>query len=126
MLRRCALRLREYIHIACKCGFLSRRSAAGSGSLARRRRQVHASCEAEAEKGRKRGSVKKSDRFGLHGHKGARRKRLAQAKQPPTVNNYGSRYWTASVATLLLRLADVIATGAAGLAPIPDGTIQLI
>src|SRR5579883_299178 len=126
MLRRCALRLREYIHIACKCGFLSRRSAAGSGALAGRRRQVHASCEAETGRGRKRGSANKSHPFGIHGHKGARRKRLAPVKQRPAVNNYGSHYWTASVATLLLRLPDAIATGAAGLAPMPDGTMQLI
>jgi len=43
----CALRLRECIPFACKRGVLSRRRAAGSGSLVARHRQVHAPCEAE-------------------------------------------------------------------------------
>src|SRR6516225_820611 len=58
MFGRCALRLRQCIHLARKRGVLSRRSTAGSGPLVRRQRQVH--------------------RCGVFGCKGAGRKRLAQ------------------------------------------------
>jgi hypothetical protein len=77
MFGRCALRLRQCIPFARKCGVLSRRSAAGSGSLVARHRQVHAPCEAETGNGHKRRSAKQADRHGVLGYKGARRKRLA-------------------------------------------------
>jgi hypothetical protein len=75
---RCALRLRQCIQFARKRGVLSRGSAAGSGALVARRRQVHAPCEAETWNGHKRRSAKQAHRCGLLGYKGARRKRLAQ------------------------------------------------
>src|ERR1035441_9167947 len=78
MFGRCALRLRQCIHFARKRGVLSRRSAAGSGTLAARHRQVHAPCEAETWNGHKHGSAKQAHRCGVLGYKGARRKRLAQ------------------------------------------------
>src|ERR1700688_2760397 len=77
MFGRCALRLRQCIPFARKRGVLSRRSAAGSGSLVARHRQVHAPCEAETGNGHKRRSAKRADRHGVLGYKGARRKRLA-------------------------------------------------
>src|SRR5258705_10638986 len=75
---RCALRLRQCIHFACKRGVLSRRSVAGSDLLVARHRQVHASCEAETGNGHKRRSAKQAHRCGVLGYKGARRKRLVQ------------------------------------------------
>src|SRR5260221_6898424 len=74
----CALRLRQRIHFARKRGVLSRRGAAGSGPLVARCRQVHAPCEPEPGNGHKRNSAKQAYRCGVHGHKGARRKRLAE------------------------------------------------
>ena len=76
MFRRCALRLRQCIQFARKRGVLSRRSAAGSGSLVARHRQVHAPCEAEIGNGHKLRSAKHADRHGVLGYKGARRTRL--------------------------------------------------
>src|SRR6266513_2800904 len=78
MFGRCALRLRQCIHFAPKRGVLSRRSAAGSGPLVARHRQVHAPCEAETRNGHKRRSAKQAHRCGVLGYKGARRKRLVQ------------------------------------------------
>src|SRR5216683_8411006 len=78
MFGRCAVRLRQCIHLARKRGVLSRRSAAGSGSLVARHRQVHAPCEAETGNGHKRRSAKQAHRCGVLGYKGARRKRLVQ------------------------------------------------
>src|SRR6476620_6762222 len=78
MFGKCALWLRECIHLARKRGVLSRRSAAGSGPLVARRRQVHAPCEAEAGDDHKRCSAKQAHRYGVLGYKGARRKRLDQ------------------------------------------------
>jgi hypothetical protein len=66
------------IHLARERGVLSRRSAAGSGPLVARHRQVHASCEAETGNGLKRRSAKQAHRYRVLGYKGARRKRLAQ------------------------------------------------
>src|ERR1700736_6882101 len=77
MFGRCALRLRKCIHFARERGVLSRRSAAGSGPLVARHRQVHASCEAETGNGLKRRSAKQTHRYSVLGYKGARRKRLA-------------------------------------------------
>src|SRR6266850_979976 len=77
MFGRCALRLRQCIQFARKRGVLSRCSAAGSGSLVARHRQVHAPCEAEIGNGHKRRRAKQADRHGVLGYKGARRKRLA-------------------------------------------------
>jgi hypothetical protein len=77
MFGRCTLRLRQCIPFASKRGVLSRRSAAGSGSLVARHRQVHAPCEAETGNGHKRRSAKQADRHGVLGYKGARLKRLA-------------------------------------------------
>src|SRR6266849_6685959 len=77
MFGRCALRLRQCIQFARKRGVLSRRGAAGSGSLVARHRQVHAPCEAEIGTGYKRRCAKQADRHGVLGYKGARRKRLA-------------------------------------------------
>src|SRR6266581_9430908 len=74
---RCALRLRQCIHLARKCGVLSRRSAAGSVPPVTRHRQVHAPCKAETGNVHKRRSPKKAHRYGVFGYKGARRKRLA-------------------------------------------------
>src|SRR5882762_11102722 len=76
MFGRCALRLRQCIRFARKRGVLSRRSAAGSGPLVARHRQVHAPCEAETGNSHKRRSTKQADRHGVLGYKGARRKRL--------------------------------------------------
>ena len=76
MLGRCALRLRQCVPFARKRGVFSRRSAAGSGSLVARHRQVHAPCEAETGNSHKRRSAKQADRHGVLGYKGARRKRL--------------------------------------------------
>src|SRR5882762_6034285 len=70
------LRLRQCIRFARKRGVLSRRSAAGSGPLVARHRQVHAPCEAETGNGHKCRSAKQADRHGVLGYKGARRKRL--------------------------------------------------
>src|SRR5579864_7143897 len=77
MFGRCAVWLRQCIHLARKRGVLSRRSAAGSGSLIARRGQVHAPCEAETGNGHKRGSTQQAHRYGVLGYKSARRKRLA-------------------------------------------------
>src|SRR5713226_4606843 len=76
MFGRCAFRLRQCIPFARKRGVLSRRSAAGSGSLVARHGQVHAPCEAETGNNRKLRSAKQADRYGVLGYKGARRKRL--------------------------------------------------
>src|SRR6516225_2333309 len=76
MFGRCALRLRECIHLARKRGVLSRSSAAGSGPLVARHRQVHASCEAETGNGHKCRGAKQAHRYGVLGYKGARRKRV--------------------------------------------------
>src|SRR2546426_167601 len=78
MFGRCALRVRQCIHFARKLGVLSRRSAARSGPLVARHRQVHAPREAETENGHKRRSAKQAHRCGVLGYKGARRKRLVQ------------------------------------------------
>jgi hypothetical protein len=72
------LRLRQCIHLARKRGVLSRRSAAGSGPLVARHRQVHAPCEVETGNGNERRSAKQAHRCGVLGYKGARRTRLAQ------------------------------------------------
>ena len=93
MFGRCALRLRQCIPFARKRGVLSRRSAAGSGSLVARHRQVHAPCGAEAGNGHKR--AKQADRHGVLGYKGARRKRLAhrnasrgrRGSEPPNMSH---------------------------------------
>src|ERR1700685_3248452 len=77
----CALWLRQFIHFTRKRGVLSRRSAAGSGPLVARRRQVHAACEAETGNGDERHSAKRAHRYGVLGYKGARRKRLAKAEK---------------------------------------------
>ena len=60
-------------------GVLSRRSAAGSGSLVARHWQVHASREVETGDGRKRCSAERAHRYGVLGYKVACRKRLAIA-----------------------------------------------
>src|SRR5437667_42014 len=80
MFGRCALRVRQCIHFARKRGVLSRRSAARSGPLVARHRQVHAPCEAEAGNGHKRRSAKQAHRCGVRGYKDARRKRLVRLK----------------------------------------------
>src|SRR5580765_8308707 len=77
MFGRCALRLRQRIPFARKRRVLSRRGAAGSGSLVARHRRVHAPCEAETESGNKHHGAKQADRRGVLGYKVARRKRLA-------------------------------------------------
>src|SRR6202022_2865700 len=77
MFGRCALRLRQCIPFARKRGVLSRRRAAGPGSLVARHGEVHAPCEAETGNETKRRSAKPADRHGVRGYKGARRKRLA-------------------------------------------------
>ena len=97
VMRKCGDEVRELLHDGCpvaclgdapfgyvnvftfarKRGVLSRRSAAGSGPLVARRRQVHAPCEAETGNGHKRRSAKQAHRDGVLGYKGARRKRLA-------------------------------------------------
>ena len=64
------------IHVARKRGILSRRSAAGSGPLVARHRQVHAPSEVETGNGHKRRSAKQAHRCGVLGYEGARRKRL--------------------------------------------------
>src|SRR5207302_8759759 len=74
----CALRVRQCIHFACERGVLSRRSAARSGPLVARHRQVHAPCEAETGNGYKRRSAKQAHRCGVLGYEGARRERLVQ------------------------------------------------
>src|SRR6266704_4300924 len=79
---RCALRLRQCIHFARKRGVLSWRSAAGSGPLVARHRQVHAPCETETGNGHKRRSPKQTHPYGVLGYKGARRKRLDQRNAP--------------------------------------------
>src|SRR5580700_59670 len=102
MLGRCALRLRQCIPFARKRGVLSRRSAAGSGLLVARHRQVHAPCEAETGNGRKRRSAKQADRHGVLGYKGARRKRLAPRNasrdqrgcEPPNMSHVDRRRMT--------------------------------
>src|SRR5260370_19726191 len=92
MFGRCALRLRQCIPFARKCGVLSRRSAAGSGSLVARHRQVHAPCEAETGNGHKCRSAKQADRHGALGYKGARRKRLGGwSILNPTTESVGSQ-----------------------------------
>src|SRR2546421_8077798 len=78
MFGRRALRLRQSVHLARKRGVLTRRGAARSGPLVARHRQVHASCEAETGNGHKRSSAKQAHRCSVLGHKGPRRKRLAQ------------------------------------------------
>src|ERR1700694_139839 len=90
MFGRCALRLRQCIHFVRKRGVLSRRSAAGSGTLVARHRQVHAPCEAETGNDHKRRSAKRAHRCGVLGYKGARRKRLAQRNAfiPPCPANH--------------------------------------
>src|ERR1017187_1172686 len=79
MFGRCAFRLRQCIHFARKRGVLSGRSAAGSGRLVARYRQVHAPCEVETWNGHERRSAKQAYRCGVLGYKGARRTRLAQS-----------------------------------------------
>jgi hypothetical protein len=74
---RCALRQRQCIHFARKCGILSRRSAAGSGPLVARHRQVHAPCEDETGNGHERRTAKQAHRCGVLGYQGACRTRLA-------------------------------------------------
>src|SRR6516162_2336018 len=85
MFGRCALRLRQYIHLARKRGFFSRRSTTGSSPLVARHRQVHASCEAQTGSGHKRRSAKQAYQYGVLGHKGAGRKRLCAAVVEPEV-----------------------------------------
>jgi hypothetical protein len=75
---RCGLRLRQHIHISRKRRILSRRIAAGPGSLVARHRQVDAPCEPETRNGHKRRSAKQAHRRGVHGYQTARRTRLAQ------------------------------------------------
>src|ERR1700731_1985023 len=75
---RCALRLRQCIPFVRKRGVLSRRSAAGSGSLVARHRQVHAPCKAAAGNSRKRRSARQADRCRVPGRKSARRARLGK------------------------------------------------
>src|SRR5260370_6401326 len=115
VMRKCGDEVRELLHDGCpvaclgdapfgyvnvfhshvKRGVLSRRSAAGPGSLVARHRQVHAPCEAGTGNGRKRRSAKQADRHGVLGYKGARRKRLAQRSasrgrrgcEPPNMSN---------------------------------------
>src|ERR1700675_3868324 len=77
MFGRCALRLCERLHLARKRGLLSRRSTAGCGSLAGRRRQVHAPCEAETGNTHERRCPKQPHRCSVLRYKGPRRKRLA-------------------------------------------------
>src|SRR5437667_42743 len=72
-----ALRLRQCIHCARQRGVLSRSSAARSGPLIARRRQVHAPREVETGNGHQRRSTKQTHRCGVLGYKGARRTRLA-------------------------------------------------
>ena len=74
----------QCIHCARKRSVLSRRSAAGPGSLVARHRQVHAPCEAETGNGHKLRSAKHADRDGVLGYKGARRTRLAHRNAPET------------------------------------------
>src|ERR1039457_1509474 len=73
MFGRCALRLRQCIYFARQRGVLSRRSAAGSGPLVARYRQVHAPCQVEAGNGHERRSAKHAHRCGVLRYKGARR-----------------------------------------------------
>src|SRR5947209_13751599 len=80
MFGRCALRVRQCIRFARERGVLSWRSAARSGPLVERHRQVHAPCEAETENGNKRRSAKQAHRCSVRGYKGARRKRLVRLK----------------------------------------------
>src|ERR1700722_3432651 len=80
MFGRCALRLRQYIHIARKRGILSRRRAAGSRPLIARHWQVHAPCEVETGNGHEQRSAREPHRDGVLGYKGAYRTRLAQGK----------------------------------------------
>ena len=56
---------------------ISRRRAAGSGTLAARHRQVHAPCEVETGNSYERRRAEQAHRCGVRGYKGARRKRLA-------------------------------------------------
>src|SRR6266403_5618149 len=77
MFGRCALRLRQCIPFARKRGVLSRRGAAGSGSLVARHRQVHAPCEAKTRNVDIRRSAKRAHRSSVLGYQDARRKRLA-------------------------------------------------
>ena len=74
--------LRQCIHFARKRGILPRRSAAGSGPLVARHRQVHAPCEAETGHGHKRRSPKQAHRCGVLRYKRASRTRLAQRGGP--------------------------------------------
>src|SRR5579862_625363 len=74
---RCAFRLRKRIHCARERGFFSWGSAAGSGPLVARRRQVHAPCKAETGHGHQRHGPTQAHRCRVLGYKGARRKRLA-------------------------------------------------
>src|ERR1700737_2104404 len=106
MFGRCALRLRQCIPFARKRGVLSRRSAAGSGSLVARHRQVHAPCETEIGNGHKRRSAKQADRHGVLGYKGARRKRLAHRNA-----SRGRRGWSSSAPRVLERLLVVDGLG---------------
>src|SRR5580704_18500889 len=78
----CALRLCQCIHFARQRGVLSRRSAAGSGTLAAGQREVHAPCEAETWNGHKRRSAQQTHRFGVLGYKSARRKRHIIVMKP--------------------------------------------
>src|SRR5271155_1996379 len=78
MFGRCALRLRQCVHLARKRGFLPRCSTAGSGALVARYRQVYAPCKAETKNGHKRYGAMQAHRCGVLGYKDARRKRLGQ------------------------------------------------
>src|SRR5215469_10320167 len=74
-----AIRLRECFHVARERRVLSWRRAAGPSPVVARERQVHAPCETKAGNGYKRRGSKQAHRGGVFGHKGARRKRLAES-----------------------------------------------
>src|ERR1017187_142443 len=76
MFGRCALRLRQCVHFPRKRGVLSRRSAAGSGPLVARHRQVHAACEPETGNGPRRRIAQQAHQDRVLGHKGARGERV--------------------------------------------------
>ena len=88
VMRKCGDEVRELLHDGCPVACLGDapfgyvnvftwRSAAGSGPIVARHRQVHAPCEAETGNGHKCRSAKHAHRCGVLGYKSARRKRLA-------------------------------------------------
>ena len=92
VMRKCGDEVRELLHDGCpvaclgdapfayvnvftshvKRGVLPSSSAAGSGALIARHRQVHASCEAETGNGIKRRGTQQAHRYSVRGHEGAR------------------------------------------------------